>query len=136
MFTSETQVSWTADVFTGNVIASHVSIHFLRTFFSASQSIPSFIAGLRAIGALPTPGTDTTSGRGITRTIVHAFAMRVAILAVKTLWALCFASYPSPFWLADATPSSTVTVHGILLYTVTTLIASVSKKALFTTILT
>jgi len=84
----------THDIMRLSWILIFFTIHFLRTFFSAAQSVPSFIAGLRAIGALPTPSADTTSGRGITRTIVHAFAMRVAILAVKTLWALCFASYP------------------------------------------
>lgn len=136
MFAGETQVSRAADVFAGNMIASHISVHFLRAFFSASQPVPSFPAGLRAIRALPTPGADATSGRGITRTIVHAFAMRVTILAVKTLRALCFASYSSPFWLAVAKTGSGVTVHGILLGTVATLIASVSKEALFTTILT
>ena len=84
----------THDIMRLSWILIFFTIHFLRTFFSAAQSVPSFIAGLRAIGALPTPSADTTSGRGITRTIVHAFTMRVAILAVKTLWALCFASYP------------------------------------------
>lgn len=69
------------------------TVHFLRALFSASQPVPSFSAGLRAIGALPTPGADATASRGIARTIVHAFAMRVTVLAVKTLRALCFASY-------------------------------------------
>lgn len=136
MFAGETQVSRTADVFAGDMIASHISVHFLRAFLSASQPVPSFLTGLRAIWALPTPGADATSGRGITRTIVHAFAMRVTILAVKTLWALCFASYSSPFWLAVAKSGSGVAVHSVLLDTVATLIASISKEALFTTILT
>lgn len=42
----------------------------------------------------------------------------------------------SPFWLAVAKTGSGVAVHGILLDTVATLITSVSKEALFTTILT
>lgn len=42
----------------------------------------------------------------------------------------------SPFWLAVAKTGSGVAVHGVLLDTVATLIASVSKEALFTTILT
>lgn len=62
--------------------------------------------------------------------------MRVTILPVKTLRTLCFASYSSPFRLTDAIPGSGVTVHGVLLGTVASLIASVSKEALFTTILT
>jgi len=41
-----------------------------------------------------------------------------------------------PFWLADTTPGSGITVHSVLLDTIATLIASVSKEALFTTILT
>lgn len=136
MFAGETQVSRTADVLAGDVIAGHISVHLLRAPLPASQPVPSFLAGLRAIGALPTPGADATSGRGITRTIVHAFAMRVTILAVKTLRALCFASYSSPFWLADAIPGSGVAFHGVFVDTVASLIASMSEEALFTTLLT
>lgn len=135
MFASQTQVSRTADIFAGYVIASHVSVHLFRAFLFASHSVPSFFAGSRAIGALPAPGADTTSGRGITRTIIHAFAMRVTILAVKTLQAFCFASNPSPVCLAVAMPGDGVTVHSILLHTVANLIASVPEEALFTTIL-
>lgn len=117
------------------MIASHVSVHLFRAFLFASHPVPSFFAGLRAIGTLPAPGADATSGRGITRTIIHAFTMRVTILAVKTLRAFCFASNSSPVGLAVAMPGGGVTVHGILLDTVANLIASVSEEALFTTIL-
>ena len=135
MFACQTQVSRTADVLAGHVIASHVSVHLFRAFLFASRPVPSFLAGLRAIGALPAPGADATSGRGITRTIIHAFAMRVTILAVKTIRAFCFASNPSPFCLAAAMPGGGVTVHGVRLDTVANLIASVPEEALFTTIL-
>ena len=69
-----------------------ITTHSFRTLLFASQPVPSFFARLRAIVTFPTPGTDTTSGRGITRTIVHAFAMRATVFAVKTLRAFRFAS--------------------------------------------
>jgi len=71
---------------------TQVTVHLLRALLLAAQPVPSFLARLRAIGTFPTPGADATSGRGVTRTIVHAFAVRVTIHAVKTLRALCFAS--------------------------------------------
>jgi hypothetical protein len=71
---------------------AQVTVHLFRALLLAAQPVPSFLARLRAIGTFPTPGADATSGRGVTRTIVHAFAVRVTIHAVKTLRALCFAS--------------------------------------------
>lgn len=91
---------------------------------------------MRAIGAFPTPGADATSGHGVTRTIVHAFAMRVTIDAVKTLRALCFASNSSPFWLAVAATGCGIAVHAVLVVAVASLIAPVPEETLFTTILT
>lgn len=96
------------------------TVHFLRAFFSASQPVQSFPAGLRAIGALPTPGADATSVRGITRTIVHAFAMRVTVLAVKTLRALCFASYSC--YDVKAKPVSSLTIKSNFFYAIASLL--------------
>lgn len=135
MFASQTQVSRTANILASHMIASHVSVHLFRTFLFASHSVQSFFAGLRAIGTFPAPGADATSGRGITRTIIHAFATRVTIFAVKTFRAFCFASNPLPFCLAPATPGGGVTVNGVFLNTVANLIASFPEEALFTTIL-
>lgn len=65
------------------------------------------------MGTFPTPSADATSSRGITRTIVHAFAMRVTILAEKTLRALCFASYSC--FDVKANPSREITLCWLLL---------------------
>lgn len=135
MFASQTQVSRTADIFASHMIASHVSVHLFRAFLFASHPIPSFFAGLRAIGASPAPGTDATSGRGITRTIIHTFATRVTIFAVKTFRAFCFASNPLPFCFTTATPGGGVAVNGVFLDTIANLIASFPEEAFFTTIL-
>lgn len=46
-------------------VSSQFTVHLLRAFLLASQAVPSFLAGLRAIVTFPSPGADATAGRRV-----------------------------------------------------------------------
>lgn len=70
----------------------NLTVLFFWTFFFTAYTIPALFARLRTIRSFPASRANTISCVWVARTIVHAVALWMTILAIKTLWAFCLTS--------------------------------------------
>lgn len=92
MLARHPHVTRSAHVLSRNVIAGSVArVHFGTGFFAADTVEP-FVAGRRAVFALPATRAHADARFGIARAVVLAVAVQVAVGAVFARWAVRFAA--------------------------------------------
>lgn len=124
MLASQAQVSRSADVLAGDVIARHVFLHIFWTLFLTSHTVPPFFTGFGAVKTFPASSANASACFRIARAIIHTFAMRMAVFTVKTIRTFRLTTDPSPFRLTVAMTGDRIAAYAIIFLAIARLATS------------